>query len=37
MEMVVYNKKMQLDVDIEPTLRFAYMRYYMEKKKDTIV
>ena len=29
--------KMQLDVDIEPTFRFTYMRYYIDKQKDTIV
>ena len=31
------GKKMQLDVDIEPTFRFTYMRYYTDKQKDTIV
>ncbi len=29
--------KMQLDVDIEPTFRFTYMRYYIDKQKNTII
>ena len=31
------NQKMQLDVDLEPTFRFTYMRYYIDKQKDPIV
>ncbi len=27
---------MQLYVDIEPTFRFTYMRYYIDKQKDSI-
>ena len=29
--------KMQLDVDIEPTFRFTYMRTYTDKQKDPIL
>ncbi len=30
-------RKMQLDLDMEPTFRFTYMRYYIDKHKDITV